>query len=779
MENQETSETAVVSKTAGPNPLLKELESKVSELATLLQTLRESQVEEHGTSGDAGVPADAGSPRKNGRNGDGDRTGEASDLGRSVDVGAAADPLSVAELLEENVRLRKEIAELRENAGTEKPSPQESPVPVETAEEAAEAPREHGGIERPDSLLRTTVESVPDGIVVLDAKGRMVLFNQRLFQIWQVPEKALEAKGNAESLMFLAARLKLPQQLLAKVKQVVSRPEGDTTEILELRDGRMIETTTRLHTLGDDGVGTTWTFREVTDRCRAEQALLDSEARFRMLVQDLRLGIASCDVKGIMNAANPEILAMLGHADEAAAKPANLLSHPALVDAGISAAIRRCLDSGEPFFGEFPCKRPSGTLMQGRMHLAPVRGDDGRIKGAHIAIEDISGQKRAEDLIVRSQRLKVLGQMASGISHTFSNLLQIVSGNANMALTNLELEEYEEIRLNLEQILDSTRSATDAVRRLQQFSRERSKREVPRKELFDLSDAVREGVEMCRLWSKAKLERERIEVVQELDLTPGCYVEGEPDQLAWVVLNLVKNAIEALPEGGKVRVKTSIKDDQAVLLVQDNGVGIRDEDIKNITAAFWSSKEAHPGMGLAVNCGIIRQHGATMGVKRMKPRGTAFTVKLPLVKKPSAKKEEVRKQAPDRAYRILLIDDERPVVTILGKGLRKRGNTAYIALSGQEGLDILENNDVDVVVCDLGMEGMNGWDVSSAVMGLCVEKEIPKPPFILLTGWGGQLADDELLYHPHVDKIVEKPVTLSALLEIIGDEVKKVETAGP
>jgi len=777
MENQETSETAVVSKAAGPKPLLKELESKVSELARLLQALQEGQFEGPGESSDAGDAADAGSPRKNGRNGDGEQAGEASHLDRSVAVGEAADPLSVAELLEENVRLHKEIAELRGNGVTEKPGTQPVLVPSGNAEEAVEPTRDRDETERAVSLLRSTLECTPDGIAVLDAEGKVVLFNQRLFQLWQVPEKALESKGNADSLMFLAARLKRPQQLLAKIKQVVSRPEEQTTEILALRDGRMIETVTLPHTPGGAGTGTTWSFREVTDRCRSEEALLHSEARFRMLVQDLRLGIASCDAKGIMSAANPEILAMLGCLDGADAKSVNLLSHPPLVDSGISAAIRRCLDSGEPFFGEFPCPRPSGTLMHGRIHLAPVRGEDGRIKGAHLAIEDVSSQKRAEDLIVRSQRLKVLGQMASGISHTFSNLLQIVSGNANMALTNLELEEYEEIRLNLEQILDSTRSATDAVRRLQQFSRERSKREVPRKELFDLSEAVREGVEMCRLWSKAKLEREHIEVVQELDLTPGCYVEGEPDQLAWVVLNLVKNAIEALPEGGKVRVKTSIKDDQAVLLVQDNGVGIRDEDIKNITAAFWTSKEAHPGMGLAVNCGIIRQHGATMGVKRMKPRGTAFTVKLPLVKKPIAKIEEVRKQAPDRVYRILLIDDERPVVTILGKGLRKRGNTAYIALSGQEGLDILDRNDVDVIVCDLGMEGMNGWDVSSAVMGLCVEKEIPKPPFILLTGWGGQLADDELLYHPHVDKIVEKPVTLSALLEIIGDEVKKVETA--
>ena len=131
----------------------------------------------------------------------------------------------------------------------------------------------------------------------------------------------------------------------------------------------------------------------------------------------------------------------------------------------------------------------------------------------------------------------------------------------------------------------------------------------------------------------------------------------------------------------------------------------------------------------------------------------------------------------DRTLTILLIDDEAAVVGILGKGLAKKGHTIFTAHSGQEGLTIVEENLVDVVVCDLGMEGMNGWEVSREIMTHCVHKDIQKPSFILLTGWGGQISQDESYRNTHVDRIVEKPIKIDKLLEIIQEEVAGNESA--
>ncbi len=384
-----------------------------------------------------------------------------------------------------------------------------------------------------------------------------------------------------------------------------------------------------------------------------------------------------------------------------------------------------------------------------------------------------SGRKK---LIIRSERLKVLGQISAGVGHTFSNLLQVVSGNSNMALTNLELQEYDSVRLNLEQIVGSTKAATETVKWLQQFGRERPHRGIPKKEVVDLSESVKEAIEVAKLWSKADLERKKVQIAYDVDLFRGCWVEGVPDQIAWMAFNILKNAVEALPRGGKIKIRTALRNEQVILTVQDNGVGIRTQDIKHITVAFWTSKEAHAGIGLSFSCGIIRQHGGTMGVKRMKPRGTIFTVRLPWVKDPSEKRKALAKEATERGFRILLIDDDEPVIRIFEKGLRILGQTTYSALSGQQGLGVFKELEVDVVICDLAMAGVNGWEVARGMNDHCVEKGISRPPFIMLTGWAGQLSKEEILAHPEVDRIVQKPINVPALLEIIADEISRAST---
>jgi PAS domain S-box-containing protein len=622
------------------------------------------------------------------------------------------------------------------------------------------------------SLLETALESRSEGIALIDSDGKSTTYNHKFFEIWSVKESDASTGSNSPPLAFLADRLEEPKSFLARLRETASAPLEPSFDLLHLKDGRFIESSSWPQKAGDAIVGRLWVFRDVTEEKRAELILREGDARYRMLVDNLDLGTVSCDAKGKVTSINPEAMNILGFRNEQATKSANVAKAASGLEAVISDAVNNCVGFDQPGLVEFPFKNHLGDQIHCRAYVAPLPDLVGGARGAHVVIEDISDQKRAEDLVRRSQSLQVLGQMASGVSHTFSNVLQIVSGNANMALTNMELDDLSEMRQNLEQILESTQSAAEAVRRLQRFGREKPSKEARRNEVFDLSDAVAEGVEMCRLWSKARLEREQIQISQKLDLKKGCFINGQPDQIAWVVLNLLKNAVEALPKGGKIRVKTVVKEDQVVLSVMDNGVGIRDKDIKNITAAFWTSKESHSGMGLTVNSGIIRRHGGTMGVKRIKPRGTIFTVKLPKVERSERKVKAVPVKVPQQSYRLLLIDDEAPVVTILGKGLKNRGNTTYIANSGEEGLAILEKNQVDAVVCDLGMEGMNGWDVSAAIGRVFAEKGASRPPFVLLTGWGGQLAEDELSHHPEVDRILEKPTTIPALLEIINDVVR-------
>lgn len=512
---------------------------------------------------------------------------------------------------------------------------------------------------------------------------------------------------------------------------------------------------------------------DVTERRQVEQALRENEARYRSLVDKAPMGMISFDKNGEITEFNPAVLSILGASHLEVADAMDLFSLLPLVEAGISEAIVQCLESGDSGVGEFQYKTKVDRQVFSQVHVVPIRDEEARITGAHAFLMDISDQKRAEELIVGSERLKVLGQISNGVGHTFSNMLQIVSGNANMALTSLNLKDFEGVKGNLDQIVESTRSATEAVRWLQQFARGRSGGATQRREIFDLAEAVEEAVEMCKLWSKPELERSRIQIVHELELTRGCHVEGIPDQIAWVVLNILKNAVEAMPKGGKVKTKTYIKDRTVELSVRDSGVGIPAEHIKHITTAFWTSKEAHAGMGLPFSCGILRSHSGTLGIKRVKPKGSMFIVRLPYVN-PLLKR--AHKEEPGKGLRILFIDDDERVVKVFERGLRVLGHTLLPAYSGEHALTIFEQSEVDAIVCDLAMPTMNGWEVAKAVETICAEKGTRKPPFIMLTGWARQLDEDEITANPQVDRVVQKPVKVPYLLEVVQEEIGRSQT---
>lgn len=689
----------------------------------------------------------------------------------------------IADVLDENRRLKEELA----SAQTDVPPDSAAAAPTPTVLAADDDEDLASSIV---ALLRSLIDATADGLLAVDPEGTTILSNRRLLNLCGLPEKTTVPTEGDAILRMLAETATNGEDFISRSESIPYDSDEETLDFLQFADGLVLETVSRPLVIAGAMIARVWIFREVTDRSRADGTLYEAETRYQRFMEDLNLGFAACDLSGRIVDANDRGAGILGKRNVAALRGTNLLTHPPFGDRGIADTLKHALENGGSACVEYSHKKDRLSPQSGRLHIFPVHGRNGALIRLHLLFEDVSGRKRAEELVLRSQRLIMLGQMSSGLSHTFSNLLQVVSGNANMALTSLELDELVDVKQHIEQIVQGSAQAVESIRLVQQFAKERSPADTPQKDVFDLSGVVAEACELCKLWSKPQLDKKRVDVEQELDLTPECMVEGDRDQVLWVVVNLVKNAFEALPDGGKIRIQTTITPDQVRLLVQDNGPGIPEEDIRRITSAFWTSKESHAGMGLTVNSEIIRRHAGSMGIKRVKPHGTAFTVKLPKAARPAPapaptepKSADVEPQAGQAApaadsaelstYSILLIDDERAVGMILSKGLRKRGNTAYVAMSGAQGLKILRGVDVDAIVCDLGMEGMNGWEVSEAVQDLCEETGKQKPPFILLTGWGGQLGEDELVYHPHVDRIVEKPVTIPTILEIVGEEVRK------
>ncbi|MEW6349174.1 MAG: ATP-binding protein [Thermodesulfobacteriota bacterium] len=512
--------------------------------------------------------------------------------------------------------------------------------------------------------------------------------------------------------------------------------------------------------------------REVSERKTAEDALRQSELKHRTLLETLPVGVISCNVVGDITEINPRALKILGLNAADITGSINLVRLPLMTETGASSAISKCLTTGETFEGDLFLKNRQGHDMYVRLHTTAIRATDGRVIRAQVILEDISDVREAQELLLKSERLKVAGKMTGGVAQTFSGLLLFVTGEIQTALRSADTGNLPQVKKLLQELLAGTRDAAQRLRRLQQFARARPDTGVILGTIFNLSDTVREACEKTRQWSQTQPKKLGSEIALDLDLGPDCHVAGDRMDLLEVVVNLLKNAVEALPEGGKITVKTRREDAQAILQIQDNGVGILKKDIETMFEPFWTTKEAHAGLGLAVNVGIVRRHAGRIMVRSKRGTGTVFTVNLPAVEAP-ADEQQVATQLGPLYFRILLIDEDDDFVRNMEQGLRSMGQTVFTAASGEEALQMFEDKEVDAVVSELTIQDMNGWELSKAIQASCVEKGIPKPPFIMLTAWARQLEERQILGHPGVNRILEKPVVCSRLLEIIREEIQE------
>ncbi len=434
--------------------------------------------------------------------------------------------------------------------------------------------------------------------------------------------------------------------------------------------------------------------------------------------------------------------------------------------------------TGRPVVVEHLHYDKEGNAKHVDVYAYPIFDSQGTVKQVIEYCLDVTDRKRAEQLLLRSERLKAIGDLASGVAHNFNNLLQIVLGSAELALRSLEAGESSKARKDLERIVESSLQGSHTVRRLQDFVRIRSRNGVEAGNIFDIAGTVRNAIQMSRPLWQTKPEREGIKISLASDLQSGCLVQGLEAELFDVVMNLIQNAAEALPKGGEIRISASVEDGSVVIRVRDNGIGISKDDLGTVFEPFHTTKGPQViGMGLACSLGIVKQHLGEISVESAEGRGSEFIVKLPLARVPADEKESADKRHLMPMLRLLIVDDVEAVATVLGDGLSELGQTIFTASSGIEAIEIFKTTPVDLVLCDLGMPAMNGWQVASAIKSICAEKGMPKTPFVLITGWDREATEDSMAAQSGVDVIVQKPIDILELLEVISDVVRK--SSGP
>ncbi|MFC1836526.1 ATP-binding protein, partial [Thermodesulfobacteriota bacterium] len=222
-------------------------------------------------------------------------------------------------------------------------------------------------------------------------------------------------------------------------------------------------------------------------------------------------------------------------------------------------------------------------------------------------------------------------------------------------------------------------------------------------------------------------------------------------------------------------VETHLRGDQVQFQVQDDGVGIPRKNVEKMFEPFWTTKNNRDGMGLAVSLGILRRHKGTISVTSQERRGSVIAVNFPLAKSASEADEQTARKMVDFNFRILLIDDDAAVKT-LEAGMKAVGQITHIARSGHEGLKKFQEAEVDAVVCALSLPDMEGWQIGQSIREICMESGIPKPPIIALSEPGAQATADPITGNPDIERIVEKPVTATRLMQTVAEEVKAAVT---
>jgi PAS domain S-box-containing protein len=363
--------------------------------------------------------------------------------------------------------------------------------------------------------------------------------------------------------------------------------------------------------------------RSRREKAHEEKLLFDSENRYRSLFEDSPLGILTIDYEGKTLDVNEAALMILGSPSEKVVKESNVLNSPLTKTAGISGFIKKCMDKDQSEAEEFSYITSWKKQVYAIFTIIPVKDSTRKVVGAQILIQDIAQLRKAEAQLLQSGKLAALGQMAAGIAHELNNPLTVIMGNAQFLGSIKTMDEKSQ------QIYSEINTASQKCKKiisdLLEFSRLKETEYVK----FAVSKMLDNSVGLVPYQSKLN------KVQLEYDYGPDVpEIECNVSKIEQVFINLITNAVQAMPKGGKLKIATSFdKDAGAVkILFSDTGAGLDECTLSKIFTPFFTTKDKGTGLGLSVSQKIVELHGGRIKAEsRGKGLGSTFTVMLPTI----------------------------------------------------------------------------------------------------------------------------------------------------
>jgi signal transduction histidine kinase/ActR/RegA family two-component response regulator len=386
-----------------------------------------------------------------------------------------------------------------------------------------------------------------------------------------------------------------------------------------------------------------------------------------------------------------------------------------------------------------------------------------RLLGTEMDITERKEAEQQRQVLAQAEKLRALGQMASGIAHDLNQSLALIAGYgdiAQRAVTNAPMDT-EALNEALPIITQAAMNGGQTVRQLLTFARTKPGEAAER---VDLSGLVREVAQLTApRWRDAAQAAGR-HISLQVETDGETTVEGWPSGMGEALTNLIFNAIDALPAGGVIRLSARRVGSDVVVEVTDSGLGMTPEVQERIFEPFFTTKgERGTGLGLAQVFGVVEQHRGTVVVDSSVGVGTTFRLTLPAAAAaPAPQEARPVTSAAARHLRVLAVDDEPTVGTMVRRILRPQGHSVVTATSGEQALECLAGESFDVLISDVGMgPGMNGWELVERV-----RQSWPEMHVVLATGWGAAI-DSAEARAKGVDAVIAKPyrpAELEALL---------------
>jgi PAS domain S-box-containing protein len=627
--------------------------------------------------------------------------------------------------------------------------------------------------------LRRILETSVDGIVITDTSGCIVQINSAVEKMLEYSKDEIVGK-NIWELMPLDDKDHEKAVRIIKKLKIKERMTG-VEQVWKRKDGNLFHVELNLSILKDAEGNTTGamaSIRDITDRKRAGEEIKDSEERYHSLIENAIDAIISVNEEGVIVTFNKKAEEMYGYdREEILGKSVLLLVPPQYREKQKEAMEKFKEVKASKVIGR--TVETKGFRKDGREFPVETSVFGLEINGEHVFtsfVRDITSRKEMEDKLLQSEKLRSLGELAGGVAHNFNNTLAVILGRTQLLGRSFETligkqerrKSIDDLKKSLAIIEKAAFDVVDTVRRIQEFSRKRG--DDKNFTGVDLNEVIEHTLEFTKVRWKDEAGAKGIKINIQKELSLIFPIEGSGSELREVFINIMNNALDAMPKGGQISIKTFVENSHVVVLVKDSGIGIP-KDIKDkIFDPFFTTKGVQStGLGMSASYGIINRHRGTITVDSVEGQGTTFSIKFPRPEKViKEKKKPIANE--QNGTSILVVEDEEGVRTILKDILEDGGYKVEVAPNGKKGIKLFQEKKFNLVFTDLGMPGMSGWQVAEEI-----KKMNGKTKVALVTGWEVDLNNNELK-KCGVDLVINKPFQMN---QILGSVKEMMEDGAP